>query len=64
MSLAEALDAESFKAKEIEAKGNSNIAFVLMSASTLQDFKKAYLNYFWDTKAFIANIEKNYVINK
>jgi len=51
-------DAEIFyKAKEIETKDNPNSAVVLMSAGALKDIKKAYPNYFLDTKAFLQNIQ-------
>lgn len=52
-------DAESFyKIREIETKDNPNIAIVLMSAGALKDIKKAYPNYFLDTKSFIQNIKR------
>ena len=53
----EAQDAESFyKIKEIETKDNPNVAIVLMSAGALKDIKKAYPNYFLDTRSFLQNI--------
>lgn len=52
-------DAESFyKVRELETKDDHNIAVVLMSAGALKDIKKAYPNFFLDTKAFIQNIER------
>lgn len=52
-------DAETFyKARELETKDNPNVAIVLMSAGALKDIKKAYPNYFLDTKAFIQNIKR------
>lgn len=50
-------DAESFyKAKETATRDDPNIAIVLMSAGALKDIKKAYPNYFLDTKAFLQSI--------
>lgn len=54
-----AQDAESFyKAKEMQTKDDPNIAVVLMSAGALKDIKKAYPNYFLDTRSFLQNIKR------
>lgn len=51
-------DAESFYyAKEQETKNDMNTAVVLMSAGNLRDIKRAYPNYFLDTKDFLRNIK-------
>ncbi len=51
-------DAESFYSiKEQETKDNQNIDVVLMSAGALKDIKRAYPNYFLDTKDFLKNIK-------
>jgi ppGpp synthetase/RelA/SpoT-type nucleotidyltranferase len=51
-------DAESFYyAKELETRNNLDTAVVLMSAGTLKDIKRAYPNYFLDTKDFLKNIK-------
>lgn len=58
-AFSEVEDAESFyKAKETATRDDPNIAIVLMSAGALKDIKKAYPNYFLDTKAFLQSIRE------
>lgn len=52
-------DAESFyRSKETETREDPNVAVVLMSAGALKDVRKAYPNYFLDTRSFIQNVRR------
>lgn len=52
-------DAETFyKAKEEKETTNPNISIVLISAGNLKEIKKAYPNYFLDTKNFVKQLKK------
>ncbi len=47
-----------YKSKEGNVKDDPNVSVLLMSAGDLKDIKKAYPNYFLDTKAFIQNVRR------
>ncbi|OOR90197.1 (p)ppGpp synthetase [Moraxella caviae] len=54
LSIAESI----YRLQEIENVDNPHIELVLMSAVNFKDIKKAYPNYFLDTKAFIENLTR------
>lgn len=47
-----------YKKKEQKTRDNPNITVVLISAGNVYEIKKAYPNYFLDTKFFIKLINK------
>lgn len=52
-------DAESFySARERETASDDSVSVVLINAGNLKEIKKAYPNYFLDTKAFLRNIAR------
>ncbi len=52
-------NAETFyKAKEEKEASNPNISIVLISAGNLKEIKRAYPNYFLDTRKFISQLQK------
>jgi len=49
---------EKYSALEVESKDDPTMNVVLVSSQSIRELRKAYPNYFADTREFIANIEK------